>query len=233
MNIKKVSYMNDVYHKKKYTKPKEIFKKLINFLKKEDKKRELSLIDIGCANGELLFHLRRSFPYLKLTGADVDNKLLDKAKKVCPKNINFLKMNVLNIKKNTEKFDIIILSGVLSIFDNAEKVLKNLIKILKPKGKIYIFESLNVYSYNLHIKSETFKKNKKIVWFKNMYSTDFIKKFASKNKKKCSLFPFQLKINLKKNYKNLQYGWTEILSKKKIVTSGLGLIHNQFWVKIY
>ena len=121
----------------------------------------------------------------------------------------------------------------MSIFDNAEKVLKNLIKILKPKGKIYIFESLNVYSYNLHIKSETFKKNKKIVWFKNMYSTDFIKKFASKNKKKCSLFPFQLKINLKKNYKNLQYGWTEILSKKKIVTSGLGLIHNQFWVKIY
>jgi ubiquinone/menaquinone biosynthesis C-methylase UbiE len=225
-------FINDVYHKKKYNNPKEIFSFLTKLLNKENKK-DLSLIDVGCASGELLYHLKKKFPNYKLTGIDIDDKLLSLAKKFCSKDISFKKMNVANIKKNVGKFDIVILSGVLSIFSNAEIVLKNLIKILKPKGKIFIFESLNTYSFNLKIKSESFKKNKKIIFYKNIYSTDFIKRFALKNDKKCKFFPVELKINLKKNKKNLIYGWTEYLSKKKIVTSGLGIIHNQFWTKIY
>ena len=42
-----------------------------------------------------------------------------------------------------------------------------------------------------------------------------------------------MKANLKRNNKDLSLGWTETLSGRKIVTSGLGLIQNQFWVKIY
>tara|TARA_Y100001958_G_C21058432_1_gene422135 strand:- start:45 stop:746 length:702 start_codon:yes stop_codon:yes gene_type:complete len=233
MSIKKVSFINDVYYVKKHNKPKEIFKTLIKILKRENKEKKLSLIDIGCANGELLFHLNKNFPGYDLTGIDVDSNLLKKAKKICPNNVKFLKYDVLNSNKNLGKFDIIILSGVLSIFSNAEKILTNLIKILNPNGRIFVFESLNLYSYNLYIKSETFKKNKKIIWYKNMYSKDFIERIAKKNKKRCVFFPFKLKINIRKNKKNLQYGWTEYLSGKKIVTSGLGIIHNQFWVKIF
>ena len=65
-----------------------------------------------------------------------------------------------------------------------------------------------------------------------MYSKDFFNRFANKHKMKCSFFPVRLNINLKKDKKNLQYGWTEYLSNKKIVTSGLGIIQNQFWTKL-
>ena len=111
--------------------------------------------------------------------------------------------------------------------------MKNLFSLLKPKGKIFIFDSLNINSHNLYIKSEEIKKNKKRIWYKNMYCTDFFKNISKKFKKKCRFYEFRLSTNLKKNKNNLRLGWTEILSGKKIVTNGLGLIQNQFWIKIF
>ena len=152
---------------------------------------------------------------------------------MCPNDIFFHKKDISKKIVGIGKFDIIILSGVLSIFSDGEKIIKNLISLLKPNGKIFIFEALNTYSYNLFIKSENLNVAPKSIWFKNMYSTNFIKKVAKKNKKKCKFFKFKLKTKLKKNKTNLNIGWTEYLSGKKIITNGLGIIQNQFWVKIY
>ena len=81
-----------------------------------------------------------------------------KAKKMCSPNIEFKKGNISKKINNIGKFDIVIFSGVLSIFNDGEKILKNLFSLLKPKGKVFIFDSFNIYSYNLYIKSETKKK---------------------------------------------------------------------------
>ena len=230
--VKKIHFFNNVYAKKnRYKKPKEIFSFLINILKKRVKKN-LSLIDVGCANGELLYNLNRNFKNLQYTGIDIDHSLLKKAKKNCPKNIVFKKKDISKKLLGLGKFDIVILSGVLSIFDNGEKILKNILQLTKPKGSIYIFDSLNIYSYNLHINSNTKLDNKKIYYYKNIYSTKYISDFFKKNKRKCKFFQFRLKTNIKKDLKNLNNVWTEYLSGNKIVTSGLGIIQNQFWVKI-
>ena len=61
--------------------------------------------------------------------------------------------------------------------------MKNLFSLLKPKGKIFIFDSLNINSHNLYIKSEEIKKNKKRIWYKNMYCTDFLRTFQRSSKK--------------------------------------------------
>ena len=58
------------------------------------------------------------------------------------------------------------MSGVLSIFNDGEKIMKNLFLLLKPKGKIFIFDSLNINSFNLYIKSEELKKIKKVYGIK-------------------------------------------------------------------
>ena len=44
---------------------------------------------------------------------------------------------------------------------------------------------------------------------------------------------FHLKTKLKKNKKNFIYNWTEKFAGKKIVTSGLGILQYQYWLKIY
>ena len=77
------------------------------------------------------------------------------------KSIKFIKGDISKKIKNLGKFDIIILSGVMSIFDNGDKIMKNLFSILKPNGRIFIFESLNIYSFNLYIKSEEIRKKER------------------------------------------------------------------------
>ena len=153
------------------------------------------MIDVGCANGELLYNLHKNFKNLNLTGIDVDKKLLKKARINCPSQIKFKYGNIGRKINGLGKYDIIILSGVLSIFNNGEKIMKNLFSLLKPKGKIFIFDSLNINSHNLYIKSEEIKKNKKRIWYKNMYCTDFFKNISKKFKKKCRFYEFRLSTN--------------------------------------
>ena len=228
--MKNKNYINDIYLKKsRYLEPKDNFKKLIKLLKLDKPKKNSKLIDVGCANGELLFNIKKEFHNLELYGVDVDQSLIDRAKVVCSKEIKFIKKDITKEIK-LGKFDYVICCGVLSIFKDGEKILNNLRKLLKPGGKIFIFDSLNKYSYNLHIKA-TNSQNKKFLIYKNMYSLKFIQDFYKNKKNK--VYPFFLKKKLKKNNKNYIYNWTEIINKKNIVTSGLGLFQNQFWIKIY
>ena len=172
----KTHFFNEVYTKKdRYIKPKEIFINLIKILKKEKLNKTKSLIDIGCASGELLFNLNRNFENLNLTGLDVDKKLILKARDKCPKSIKFMTGDISKKIKNVGKFDIIILSGVMSIFDNGDKIMTNLFSILKPNGRIFIFDSLNIYSFNLYIKSEEIKKKRKISGLKICTAHNFLK----------------------------------------------------------
>ena len=227
-------FKNEIYIKRsRYHKPKENFQTLIKLLKKEKKNKNFTLLDIGCANGELLFNLRKNFKKSYLTGVDVDQSLLNKAKKICSKDIKFIKGDISKKNLKIGKFDFVICCGVLSIFKDGKNILKNLMLQLKPGGKIFIFDSLNKYYYNLHIIAENFRKNKSDLLYKNVYSLQFIEKLFSKNKKKLQIIPFYLKKNLKTNKQNYIYNWTETLSGKRIVTSGLGLMQYQFWLKIY
>ena len=57
-----------------------------------NKNKNYKLIDIGCANGELLWNLNRKFKNLDLYGLDVRHDLIIKAK-AC-KNIKFFQKNI-------------------------------------------------------------------------------------------------------------------------------------------
>ena len=61
---RKLKIHNKFYLKEnRYKKPKESFKFLFNLLTKFTKKnKKYQLLDIGCANGELIFNLEKKFP---------------------------------------------------------------------------------------------------------------------------------------------------------------------------
>ncbi len=80
-------------------------------------------MDIGCSNGELLYNLKKNFKKISLYGIDIDQNLLTKAKKKCSKDIKFKKGNIFRGIKGIGRFDIIILSGVLSIFKDGKKII--------------------------------------------------------------------------------------------------------------
>ena len=142
---KKILRLHDKLYLKEnlYNEPKESFKLLIKLLKKKYTNKNFSLLDVGCASGELLHVLKKNFSKASFSGLDVDQQLINKAKKYCGKNVLFFKKNMGKKNIKVGKYDIIVISGVLSCFEDPKIVLKNLLLNLKPKGEIYIFCSIN------------------------------------------------------------------------------------------
>ena len=100
-------------------------------------KKNFSVLDLGCAQGgfiNILNHLEKKYTYL---GVDYNQKMLDLAKK---KNPNF---KFLNIKNNNfskyinQKFDLVIIFGILHLNKDWKKIIKEAYKLSK---KYVIFD---------------------------------------------------------------------------------------------
>lgn len=235
MKISKTKRLHDSLYLKenRYRKPKENFKFLMKLLsQRTDKNKNYKLIDIGCANGELLWNLKRKFKNLDLYGLDVRYDLIQKAKKIC-KDAQFFQRDITKKKMNIGKFDIIIISGVLSCTDNPLTVIKNLKKNLKPKGIVFLFDNLTEVNFNNYHQYEDIVKDKKILQSGyNMYSIDYLAKIFKKilRSRKLEIKQFNIGKKISKNKNDLMRSWTIMIDKKRYFTNGTGLILKQFWL---
>lgn len=99
------------------------------------------VLDIGCSNGMFLGALSTIYPDAHYTGIDISAELIEIARKRVPK-ANLLVEDAMNYQPS-KKFDIIIASGILSIFDDFEPVLDKWISWLADMGRLYIFGRFN------------------------------------------------------------------------------------------
>jgi SAM-dependent methyltransferase len=219
-----------------YKKPKEIHSYLIKLIIKDLKKIkkndfEGSIIDVGSANGELLYNLRKNLKNSRLLGLEILKPLVDMSKKkLFNYNIKIIQGSIFK-KKNLSKINsnITVTCGVLPIFDNYKKFIENLIHITKKKGRIYIASLFNDFPIDVFVKyklSKNFKKNSlEAGW--NIFSKKTVSKYLSKNKniKKYFFSDFSLKKELKFKKNDPVRSWTFKDSKKKLITrNGLSLI---------
>lgn len=101
-------------------------------------KSDLSILEVGCGSGYTAEYL--SGLYSHYTGIDYSEGLIAYAKKEnSGKNIRFIAKNINNFDAE-EKFDIVLLIGVLHHFDNYKKTFNNLLKFLKPGGWLLVNE---------------------------------------------------------------------------------------------
>jgi 2-polyprenyl-3-methyl-5-hydroxy-6-metoxy-1,4-benzoquinol methylase len=234
MKVKRVH--DDLYlQEKRYEKTKESFHKLINILKKK-KLLNPKILDVGCANGELIYNLNKQLKYSRITGYDIHSKLLSVCKKkFYKKNFIFKKVNINSNKVPEDKFDIIIISGVISIFDDCSQVFNNLIKVLKKGGRIYIFNHFNKYPIEVFIKYQTHDTNSSYLqsgW--NIHSIEKINNFFKKKGFKLKTYKFQKTIPIKRNKKDPLRSWTFKNSfGKNVITNGLSIIQDQYWLELY
>jgi ubiquinone/menaquinone biosynthesis C-methylase UbiE len=224
---------DDLYlYENRYNDPKECFKDLIKILKNKKIKKNISFADIGCSNGELVFNIAKKFKDWSITGYDVKKNLLKKAKLMNPL-VNFRKIDISKKEIPNEKYDIITMSGVLSIFDKPEKILKNCLKLLKKKGSFFVFGHFNPHPIDVYIKYKEFNAHKNILqsgW--NIFSLKAMKIFSKKNKLKLKIFPFNIKININKNVEDPVRSWTfKNFNKKNLITNGLCIIQHQYWIE--
>lgn len=116
--------------------PNYILKQLIPIVKNK------RVLDAGCGTGKYLELLQ---PFAKeLSGVDVSKEQLKIAKKKVNQNVKLTCSDLQKTKFKDNSFDVIYLTWALStILDNnkKEKVLTELLRILKKKGKLILVEN--------------------------------------------------------------------------------------------
>jgi ubiquinone/menaquinone biosynthesis C-methylase UbiE len=230
----RVKRLHDVFYKneRRFKKPKLSFKELFKILKT---KPHETILDIGCANGELLYNLNKKYKQNKLYGFELLPSLIKVAKKNLPKNITIYKIDINKNINVREKFDVIIISGVISIFDNYEKPLKNILKILKKNGKIFIFNHFNKFDIDVYIKYRTRSNNSNILqsgW--NIHSINGLKNFFKKHNKRLKVYKFKPSKSFKGKNNDPLRSWTfKNKNNENLITNGLSILQDQYWLKCY
>jgi ubiquinone/menaquinone biosynthesis C-methylase UbiE len=199
-----------IYENKNYiTRPyKSFFKyKRFDVIKKYIKKDQ-TILDVGCSKGQLLYFLNKKIKHrFNYVGIDDCIKSIQIAN-------NFFKENSINrykfIKKDLLKyksknlFDLIIISGVLSYYNDYNGILRKFKNLLKKDGTILIFNKFHSGDDDLIIR---LKKDKIFNYGMNIFSKkNFIKNLKNNfNKIEFQRFNIQLKRKINKfNTKSLK-----------------------------
>lgn len=120
------------------------------------------LLEIGVGNGS---HLKL-YKTHTITAIDTSWRMLHHAKKRKTAHIELIQMDGESLLFQHESFDYIILSHVIAVVDNPEKLLEEAYRVLKKGGKIlilnhftpsngfrYLDKSFQFFSKKLHFKS--------------------------------------------------------------------------------
>ena len=137
----------------RHDKPKEMFKWIaVHAEARGALKKNKRVVDFGCAAGEFLYFLSRAYAGPIYMGVDVLDVLVEKARTRSP-SVTWQSGSVLEpdlIAKNS--IDTAFLSGVLSIFDDYQPALDNLISWTRPAGHIFVFGVFNPHPVDVWVK---------------------------------------------------------------------------------
>ena len=100
--------------------------------------KDIEILDLGCGGGLICEPLARLGA--KVTGVDFVKKNIIIAKKhakISNLKINYINQNLSSIKIN-KKFDVVLMLEVIEHMNNWKSVIKKIIPLLKPKGKIIL-----------------------------------------------------------------------------------------------
>jgi ubiquinone/menaquinone biosynthesis C-methylase UbiE len=115
-----------------------ITEKLLSFVSVKEKQNYL---EIGCGDGAVSRHIAKKYR-LNVTGTDVDPEMIRFAKKNIDniQNIQFLVTGATDLPFQDNNFDIVLSFGVLHHIPNWLDVLKEIKRVLKPKGYLVYFD---------------------------------------------------------------------------------------------
>ena len=92
------------------------------------------LLEIGVGNGS---HLPLYYPH-EITAIDISEAMLKKAKRFENDTITLLLMDGENLLLPKAGFDYVVMSHVLAVANDPDKLLEQVYRVLKPGGKLFI-----------------------------------------------------------------------------------------------
>ena len=227
---------HDTFYLNETKKIKETTKFLAKKIK-ENNNEDIKLLDVGCAAGAFISYLSNEMPHAKLYGADVRDDLIQKAQEISP-NSKFFNLDIssnlslydLEIEKNF--FDVCIMDGVHTIFDEVENWVVNLIKLTKKKGKIYIFGSFNDRDYDVITRVKNVGSNEWEKGWNRISITTVINEFKKYNYH-TEVEKFEIGIDIEEDTSDPRRNWTIPVGGKRLTRNGLELISSLYLIECY
>jgi ubiquinone/menaquinone biosynthesis C-methylase UbiE len=111
-------------------------------------------LEIACGTGRVTRHIRKALPdSVKLQATDISHDMLNVAKRELSNNdIHFSVEDALNLSFTDNSFDLVICQFGLMFFPDKKKGLDEIIRVLKPGGKLMLFtwdDTLNMPLFKL------------------------------------------------------------------------------------
>lgn len=224
-------HQNNLVYNKSYTLREHQKITISTIIKKVRNKKNLKFLDVGCANGNLILNLKKKLKnnYNCYEAVEIDKEIIKEKSGIFDK-IYFKEYSKF-LKKNKQKYDILILSGVVCFFQSPIKIIEDSIKLIKKGGSLIIFDRFTNFA-DVEI-VHSFKNNKKK--FSTYNATSLFKLKALKKKediKNVIVKKFYLKKKILKNNKNLWQSYTHGKNKNKIILNHLDIFLNFYHVTI-
>ena len=104
-----------------------------------------SVLDVGCGTGALLYQLSASYPRARLTGVDPCPEMLAIARERLPAVIELKRGWAESLPYEDEAFDRVISCNVLHYIREPVVALKDMLRVLRPKGTLVITDWCDDY----------------------------------------------------------------------------------------
>ena len=211
--------------------PKEYFKFINSIVKEQVSRKDIKVVDVGCATGDFVYYLKQQYPNIDITGIDVDDELLARARKEVPQ-ANFVQGDI-SAGGDFGKYDLVFMNGVHSIFENLDW-LGNLLKMRRnEKSCIYVFGLFNPENLDVIIKARPSGSTCKWETGWNVFSMQTVSSYLTENKLKSEYRKFEIGLDITKDLNDPFRSWTEPIGNgKRMIISGLQLRHTFYLLEI-
>lgn len=223
-----------IYAKTEYPEePKENFKVIFNKMKKRFSNKPLKVLDLGCASGEFLYYVTKTFPNALCSGIDFNPDLIKNAQHNPVLSKATFKVDDLITMKFTETYDVITMIGVITCFDDFRPHVEKMLAALNPGGAVYIISVFNDYDIDVRLKFRNNQRNPDWQVGYNLFPIQQVKEFSEQQgAREVHITDIEMPFDLPEQDDPLRSWTINVQGKGRYSTNGLMLLYRVKCVEI-
>lgn len=192
------------------------------------------VLDIGCAACAFIEAMTQVYPEADYTGFDISEELIAIAREKFDNKqirVHLFVADAMEFQPDAP-FDIIIASGVLSIFEHFEPVLDRWLSWLADKGTMYVFGRFNSADVDTIIRFRNNYTGGSWEGGPTAYSIRTVGRFLDKRGFDCEFKRFHLKIELPRNEDPIRTYTIRCKDDSLLVVNGANIIAEHYFLSV-